>query len=279
MNGKTCLAVHLALLAGIILSACGPQNAPAAAPQSWIDAPLHNSTIPLAPYQVVAHAAFPTGISQFELSITGQAAEIVPAPADQAGQTLVYMTHAWNPPAPGAYLIQVRAAGPDGTYGQMVEAQVHVGEVPQEVTPTPSVPAPQVCIWTAAVNIFVRQGPGASIYPEITAVEAGTMFPVAGQSQDQQFWAVQLQNGQSGYVPKAEQFGQASGDCNVPILPDPPPPTPTSAPPTEPPTPAPPQCSDGIDNDGDGGIDFRPAGIVGGGDRQCTSPDDNDESS
>lgn len=253
------------VLANILVAACGPQNSGLSAPQSWIDAPLHGSTIPLAPYQIVAHAAFPSGISQFELSITGQGPEIVPAPADQSGQTLVYINHMWTPPAPGTYLIQVRAAGPDGTYGQMVEAQVHVGDVTETETPAP---ASQACIWTAAVNVFVREGPGASQYPEITAVEVGEMLPVVGQSQDEFFWAVQLPNGQTGYVPKAERFGQTSGDCDVPTLPDPPTPVPTEAPP---------ECSDGIDNDGDGGIDFNPAGIAGG-DRECLSANDDDES-
>lgn len=247
----------------ILIAACGPQNLGSGGPQAWIDAPLHGSTIPLAPYQIVAHAAFPSGVSQFELSITGQGPEMIPA---ASGQTLVYINHMWTPPAPGTYLIQVRAAGPDGTYGQMVEAQVHVGDVTGTETSTP---AAQACIWTAAVNVFVREGPGASLYPEITAVEAGEMLPVLGQSQDEFFWAVQLPNGQTGYVPKADRFGQASGDCDVPTLPDPPTPEPTEAPP---------ECSDGIDNDGDGRTDFVLGG-AGVGDRECLSADDNDESS
>ncbi|MCW5876729.1 MAG: zf-HC2 domain-containing protein [Anaerolineales bacterium] len=54
------------------------------------------------------------------------------------------------------------------------------------------------------------------------------------------------------------------------------PPTPTPSPtPTF--TPEPdrlPQCSDGIDNDGDGRIDYVPGGA---GDRECSSPEDDDE--
>lgn len=258
MNKKRFLTLALAFA---LVTACGPQNAPAVGPQAWVDAPLHGSTIPLAPYQIIAHGASPSGVSQFELMITGQAAEMIPAPADQAGQTLVYINHMWTPPAPGTYLIQVRAAGADGTYGQMAEAQVMVeGEA--------VAPAEGACMWTAAVNVFVRSGPGASVYPEITAVEAGEMFPVVGKSQDGFFWAVQLQNGPVGYVPMAERFGMVTGNCDVPALPDPP-------------TPVPPeiatQCSDGLDNDGDGRIDYV-AGILGTGDRECLSPEDNDES-
>jgi hypothetical protein len=47
------------------------------------------------------------------------------------------------------------------------------------------------------------------------------------------------------------------------------------------PTPTPlPQCSDGIDNDGDGLIDYVAPSTTGAGagDRECDSPEDNDES-
>src|SRR5688572_17789781 len=103
----------LVLMASLLIVSCGPQDLAASAPQSWIDAPLPGSTIPLAPYQITVHAGFPSGISQFELTITGQEPVIIPAAADQAGQTLVYINHMWTPPAPGMYLIQVRAAGTD----------------------------------------------------------------------------------------------------------------------------------------------------------------------
>jgi hypothetical protein len=259
--------ILILLLGGLLMAACGPATPGPGGPQSWIDAPLYGSSIPLAPYEIIAHAAFPSGISEFELSITGQGPQTIPAPADQSGQTLVYINHMWTPPAPGTYLIQVRASGPDGAYGPAAEAQVHVGDA--AVTDTP---AAEPCIWTAAVNVFVRTGPGSSIYPEITAVEAGTMLPVVGQSEDQQFWAVQLGNGQVGYVPKAERFGLVSGECNPPVLPDPATPVPT-----EPPPPDAPQCSDGLDNDGDGRIDFIAAGIARLGVRECLSPDDKDE--
>lgn len=138
------------------------------------------------------------------------------------------------------------------------------------VTSTPTLvpaPEPKACIWEAAINVFVRTGPGASLYPDITGVVAGTQFPIVGQSEDGQFWVVAVKPGLNGYVPKAEKFSRTSGDCgNPPTLQDPP------APPTVTPTTKPhevPQCNDGIDNDGDGGIDMR--------DRQCTNLDDNSE--
>lgn len=49
--------------------------------------------------------------------------------------------------------------------------------------------------------------------------------------------------------------------------------------PTDTPEPALPQCSDGIDNDGDGRIDYGDAAAIAGGtaDRECSSPDDDNE--
>lgn len=40
----------------------------------------------------------------------------------------------------------------------------------------------------------------------------------------------------------------------------------------------PPQCVDGLDNDGDGLEDYQPAGGPSRGDPECTSQTDNDES-
>lgn len=237
MKKRTCYLLMLILL-GSLLVACGPQElAQFSAPKTWIDKPLPGS-LPLPgpndpPYDVIAHAAFADGISMFEVAITSFSTETVPVPADQSGQTLVYMTHPWKPQAPGLYLIQVRAAGPDGTYGQMDEVQVQIGGVEEsdegDFTETPT-PASVACIWTAGVSIFIREGPDINIFPPITSAEPGDMFPVVGQSQQGFHWALELSRGKIGYVTKSEEFGQTTGDCEVPTLTDPAPPPPTKAP-------------------------------------------------
>jgi len=138
------------------------------------------------------------------------------------------------------------------------------------VTSTPTMlsnPEPESCIWEAVVNIFVRKGPSASLYSDITGVVAGTQYPVVGQSEDGQFWVVEVKPGLDGYVPKAEKYSRTNGDCsNPPIVQDPP--LPSTEVPIEKPKEFP-QCNDGIDNDGDGNADMR--------DRQCLSLDDNSE--
>lgn len=127
----------------------------------------------------------------------------------------------------------------------------------------------QACIWTSAVNVFVRKGPSSTLYPEIDAVVPGTSFPVVGQSEDGQFWALEIKPGEIGYVGKSDRFGTTSGECNPPTLPDPPAP---AAEATESPSGGDsqiPACRDGVDNDGDSYIDMR--------DRDCSSPEDTSE--
>ncbi len=186
---------------------------------------------------------------------------------------------------PGHYQYQVSVFNANGESFSNVSDEFYIQDASCDSSTSPLLPAPtldpvvsiapeaepKACIWKAAVNVFVRTGPGASRYPEITAVEAGTEFPVIGQSEDEQFWAVELEPGVVGYVPKADKFGLTSGDCKVPILSDPT--APESSSPQQPEdnnnNNVAAQCNDGVDNDRDGAVDMR--------DRDCRSPEDNSE--
>ncbi len=164
--------------------------------------------------------------------------------------------------------IEISALTCSNFTAQVLELPIVTATSIATATSTPvAAKEPQACIWKAAVNVFIRKGPGASIYPELTAVESGILIPVVGQSEDGMFWALEIQPGVIGYVSKAEKFGLVSGDCNrAPTLQDPaPPPSPV---PTKEPA-GTPQCSDGIDNDGDRLTDMRDGG--------CSNPNDNSE--
>jgi len=123
----------------------------------------------------------------------------------------------------------------------------------------------QACIWTSSLNVFIRKGPSSTLYSDITAVVAGTSLPVVGQSEDGEFWVLEVQPGVLGYVPKAEKFGRTTGDCNPPTMQDPESP---AAPTDDPSARAPqtPGCSDGVDKDGDNLVHMRL--------RDCSSPED-----
>jgi hypothetical protein len=91
---------------------------------------------------------------------------------------------------------------------------------------------------------------------------------VLGQSEDGLFWVVEFRPGKQAYVTKSDTYSLMSGDCSqIPTVQDPEQPLP---PPTEQVTNddtpvdeqgVAPECSDGIDNDGDGQVD--------GSDRNC----------
>lgn len=141
---KTMLRLCSLLLIG--LSAC--VNAPRAVleagpvgPAAWIDAPLNNSLLPLAVYEIVVHASDPGGVSAFELSVNGQLLGTIPVGPDQAADTLAHASQTWLPPGPGSYLLEVRAANTNGEYGPSAFAQVTVGGTPTpaaSATPTPT---------------------------------------------------------------------------------------------------------------------------------------------
>lgn len=136
--------------------------------------------------------------------------------------------------------------------------------VTETITPTSTftpVPA-QTCTWTAAINIFVRQGPGSSQYKDIWSYTPSQSAPVNGQSLDGYWWVLETPGG-TGYVPKEPRYGSVSGMCEGLQTFDPPP---TIQPTIDPGLP---QCSDRIDNDGDGRIDLD--------DSQCTNKSDNNE--
>jgi hypothetical protein len=87
------------------------------------------------------------------------------------------------------------------------------------------------CDWEATTNVFLRKGPDVAVFDRLVSVAAGQGFPIVGQSEDGQFWAVEVGPGVVGYVTKSEQYSLTNGDCsNVPTLTDPAPPVVASTP-------------------------------------------------
>ena len=143
---------------------------------------------------------------------------------------------------------------------------------PLRPTFTPTT-VPQACTLKALVNLFCRPAPG---YEPIDSFVPGDTAEVVAQSEF--LWQVIGPNyGKLCTVPKDEKLVSVEGDCEElsDFTPLPPPtatftPTPTRPAPPDTPVPAPPQCSDGVDNDGDKLIDLN--------DRECRDANDNDES-
>jgi predicted outer membrane repeat protein len=82
------------------------------------------------------------------------------------------------------------------------------------------------CTFTASMNLFCREGPGSSVYPEIDEFTAGESAPVIGISEDGNFYYVLGVNfGKACTVPSNPKYGETEGDCqDLPVLAAPPPP-------------------------------------------------------
>jgi hypothetical protein len=108
----------LGCLATLILSACtGGSGVPVAFSsglRAWVDQPPHDTTLPLAPYTLKAHARNTAsgGVTQIAFLVNSVAVGTV---TTNASEPLVYAELNWNPSVPGEYLIAAQAFGSGGS--------------------------------------------------------------------------------------------------------------------------------------------------------------------
>ncbi len=228
---------YLSILISLIwLTACGLNLQYHSVPQAWIDAPLDGMVLPLASYNIVAHASDPTGISQIEISVNGSVIGTV------AGSGVLFNgTQAWTPSAPGEYLIRARGMNSGGDWSDYAEAKIVVqGEAvstspPVTVapalsptptyTPTPSptpayTPTPSVPTLVLIENANCRRGPG-QIYDVLTSLLTGQTVPIVGKNEDGTWWQVRIPTGELCWISKVT--GNAQGNTGiVPVVQAPP---------------------------------------------------------
>ena len=120
----------------IIVAACGQISL---GPQAWLDHPLNNTSIPIAPLIIMAHASDADGVAKFEFAVNDTSVATV----DAGGSRLGSAAFEWTPPGPGTYTIRVRAVDNGGNVGADATAVVTVGgdiiELPPSATPTPAI--------------------------------------------------------------------------------------------------------------------------------------------
>jgi len=216
------------LLTSVLLAGCQfPNPAGAGGLNSWVDAPLHGSTHPHGPVELVAHGAAPDGVALVELLIGGNRVAIFPG----NGQNLITVRRLWSPPGPGTYTFLARAQSSGGAWsaGSVVVFTVTGEPQPQEpgTTPSPSptpsptagpitpnatdatdTPAPTTpsatpmpptatgsgeTTVTMTQNGFCRTGPGTN-YPDVTAFETGTTLLVTGINSEMTWVQVAVPN-------------------------------------------------------------------------------------
>jgi hypothetical protein len=121
MKSTTSRCLVFPLLLVICLVGC---FSPAGGPQTWIDFPLNDSSIPLAPVSITAHASHSSGVGTIVFAINGddQAAVTV------GGTRLEDATYEWVPPATGRYSLEVRSQDRNGNFGSSAVVFVTVGD-------------------------------------------------------------------------------------------------------------------------------------------------------
>ena len=166
------------LFAALMLAGCNQTQskllevaylAPGGDPQAWIDAPLNESRLPFAPYEIVFHITDSQQVIIGELRINDQVISSMPNP-DPADK-LVTLKYLWDPESPGRYVLGVRAQNGEGTWGPVSESVVYISK------PTATRPA-------ETVTPTLEPTPPETITPTLTFTESATptLAPTAGFS-------------------------------------------------------------------------------------------------
>lgn len=181
----------------LLVSACNPAalQTGLGTLTAWIDAPLNGSTIPLAPYEIVAHASDPEQIKLIEITVEGEVLGAIENP--NLDDLLLRAQLTWNPPAPGTYTIQARGQNGSGSWSNIARAQVTVQEEfqpPPNLEPLPT-ETPTIELIScepeiiALMNTTCRQGP-TTFHEPITYLLEGESAPILGGNQELDWWAV-----------------------------------------------------------------------------------------
>lgn len=219
------MKVYLVLVSSFLLAACNLNLGYRSVPQAWVDAPLDGMVLPLAPYEIVAHASDPGGISQIEINVNGAELESVPGSGP-----LFTARQAWNPSEPGEYVIQARGMNSSGAWSEYAIVRVTVqGQAtpplePTQLSPTltpTSTSTPSVPTLILIQNANCRLGP-SQLHEVLTSMLAGDQLPIVGRNEDGTWWLVRLPTGEQCWI--SAVTGNASGNVNlVPIAEAPPP--------------------------------------------------------
>ena len=249
---KPSIVIHILILAAVLLAGCNVNQVNSGQTKSWIDAPLNNSSLPLAPVNIISHSSDPASIAQVELSVNGV---VIRTDANQdASQKLVLMSQPWTPSAPGTYTIQVRAQSSNGQWSDYAVINVTVEGMPTNTftpvatftptlvststsTPTPTAtPTSAGPTFTLIENAFCRKGADIS-FPDVTAIPKGETVDIQGVSEDG-FWYFVLWQKFNANCWVAVHAGQVNGNVQgVPVLVSPPTATPRpTLTPTHPPS-------------------------------------------
>lgn len=129
MKTHTLFSLLSILSLALALTACSQSTQ---GPQVWLDHPLDDSTVPLEPLIIQAHASDADGVARIEFYVDHALLNAVDAGGVRLGRAAVE----WLPTASGTYAIRARAVDNSGNYGPDAFSYVVVDGEPVEPVPT-----------------------------------------------------------------------------------------------------------------------------------------------
>ncbi|RPJ26088.1 MAG: hypothetical protein EHM33_12815 [Chloroflexi bacterium] len=176
---KTLYILTLCLLT-VSLASCNLPTSPRfvpvspgnAGPQTWVDAPLDQMLLPLAPYEIVFHASDDSEITNVELQINDEG--IAVPPLSDAGKNLVTVKYLWSPRAVGQYVLRARSQNVSGAWSDEAIVTVWIGDLTPTLIVTPVVTGSPTDIITPTDVIT----PTATLTPTLTPSPTFTPSPV-----------------------------------------------------------------------------------------------------
>jgi hypothetical protein len=172
---KTLHILTLGLLI-VSLTACNLPGSPPlepvalgkAEPQTWVDAPLDQMHLPLAPYEIVFHASDDSAITQVGLQINDQ--EVAVPPLSETDKKLVTVKYVWAPSVPGEYVLRARSQNLDGAWSDEAVVTVWIGDLTPTVTNTPITTTSPTATITPTLSPTVTASPTATQTPSPAAL-------------------------------------------------------------------------------------------------------------
>ncbi len=113
-------------LLSLLLAGCEPEQIALRGARVWIDAPRNHSTLPVAPFQVIAHASDASGVRQMEFLANGNLLGAMNC--ENSAPTLATCRINWNPTQPGNYRLEARATTGSGAVSVSAPVFVSIGQ-------------------------------------------------------------------------------------------------------------------------------------------------------
>lgn len=161
MSKRSILWIVLSILSQCVAACTIPQHA-ATPPveieggnQTWFDAPLNGTQMPLGPYEIVLHAYAESGVGQIEVEANGS--RLATLPNTNGSGNLTTFKYLWRPVSPGNYTLRARAQSQGGGWGGYATTSITFTDF--TITPTFTY-TPTITLTPTITPTFTATPPG-----------------------------------------------------------------------------------------------------------------------